>query len=550
MKKFFFFACALAAAATMNARDNRLVKNEMINEETIAMQDLSIETTRTADAPSLTDAQAAVDGPKKVVASFDDSQYYYTPGMMHAGVSPTGGLYYPVLNVPFQDSLDYHNYWVNEVSPAWYLTNSAHTQLETSSETYKAFYAIGDYYLPEVGAGIQKSRTGDTTYNFLPYSYGEAYAARAYVASGAYEGVKPAMTLCGMWADTVGGKSQDLYSIGGGSAGKYAYGTNLTIQGYRLDTLAQLVRGISPMKINSIYVPIYGQSTDSIGSMLPNGAKVKVELFPIRNGRLFPAQPFATAYFSAADYTPTSNFKYIGVVKVVFKEKDELGVETEVPVFTPDSFGVMFTGFNEQNCNFGVRADYYCPRTNTTYFRNKGSWSTIWTGGGHNIALTFDAYWPFLNDTRYQALDVPVIWEAPAAGGLAQYTDTMAQNSFYLYTNTDYDNWEYVAEDEAGNEADWIEVLTDTTGNYARWDAVRIGFRAQALPAGTAYRVAVAGVEVDGVFYGRIIEQGTKPTAIENKYEAKVATEKVIREGQVLIVKDEKVYNALGQEVK
>lgn len=548
MKKFFFFACAIVAATTMNAAEQRLAKNDVIGLKMAEMQNLRIETTRKADAPSLTDAQAAVDGPKKtttVQATFYDSQYYYTPGMMHAGVSPTGGLYYPILNVPYLDSVVYYNYWTNTVEPAWYLTNSAHTQLESSSQTYVAYYGIGDYYLPEVGEGSQQSVTGDTTYFFRPYSYGEAYAQRAYVASGAKESFnKPAMTLCQMWADTLDGKQQDLWSVGAGSAGKYAYGTNLVISEYRLDTLAQLVRGMNPMKINALYLPIYGQYGDSIGSMLPNGAQVKVELFPIRNGRLFPDEPFATTYFSAADFTPATGYRNSGVVKIVFTEQDEQGATVEVPVFTPDSFGVMFTGFNEQNCNFGIKSDYYCPRANTTYYRNKGTWNTIWSGGGNNIALTFDAYWPFMSDHTYQDFEVPMTWTAPVEGGMALCQDTT--ESIYLYTNTDFANWTFFAKDTLGNDVDWVEVVTDLT-NYTDQDIVEIGFQAQVLPAGVDYRVAEVGVKVDGITYSRIIEQGEEPTALESTT-ATVKVQKVIENGQVIILRDGKRYNVLGAQ--
>lgn len=544
MKKIYALTCALAAVANLSAQkidSNADNAREMISE----FKNLSIETTRTPDAPFVSESEM-IKQAKAVQAEEETAyQYYYADGMMHGGVSPTSGLYYPVILVPFADSIVWHSYWKNDVAPSWCSTNSAKTPFEESSYEYVAdFYKIGGaYYLPEVGGGT------DSTNNikYLPYSYGLPYPDRAHLSCGATRETIYPMTLCQMWTTD----GQDMYSIGAGSYGKYAYGTNLVVSSGRMDTIIQIVRGISPLCIDAVRIPIYGQSTDSIGSMIPEGAQVKLELIPVVDNKIYSNQPFGTAYFTAEDFTPANGYRYIGVINTSFMV-DEDGFEVSKSITTTNSFALMITGFNETGCNFGIKADYYCPKSETTYFKKDGKYTTVWTGGGNNMAITYIGYWPTLTDSWYQDEEVSETWEAPIEGGYATYTDSVVESSIYLYTNTNVLDWEFKCTDEEGKEVEWVTILSDTTGLYTQYNAVAIGYDAEPLPQGVTSRKAYASINVDGISYTRIITQGETTGIKAIAGEAKKSSNEkfFIKNDKPYINKNGMTFDMLGRMVK
>lgn len=550
MKKIYALTCALAAVANLSAQkidSNADNAREMISE----FKNLSIETNRTPDAPFVSESEMIKQAKAAQAEEETVYQYYYADGMMHGGVSPTAGLYYPVILVPHSDSTVWHSYWKNDVAPSWCLTNSAKTPLAESSYEYVSIYQIGgDYYLPEVGEGTYTDSTNNIKY--LAYTYGGPYASRAFLRYGATRETSYPMTLCGMWTSNPGSSSgQDMYSVGAGSNGKYAYGTNLVVSSGRMDTIIQIVEGISPLCIDAVRIPIYGQSTDSIGSMIPEGAKVKLEIFPVEDRTIYMYQPLGTAYFTADDYTPANGYRYTGVINTSFMV-DEDGFEVSKSITTTNSFALMITGFNETGCNFGIKSDYFCPKSETTYFKKDGKYSTIWSGGGNNLAISYIGYWPTLTDNWYQDEEVSETWEAPIEGGYATYTDSVVESSIYLYTNTNVIDWEFKCTDEEGKEVEWVTILSDTTGIYTQYNAVAIGYEAEPLPQGVTSRKAYASINVDGISYTRIITQGETTGIKAIAGEAKKSSNEkfFIKNDKLYINKNGMTFDMLGRMVK
>lgn len=548
MKKIYTLVCAMAAFTTLSAE--KVQSKEDNVSEGFELKQLSIETNKTPDAPMLSEAEmlsnvrkvTVADGEKKTI---NDSQYYFTDGLMYAGVSPTGGLYYPKMIIPYADSVVWRSLYTNDVAPAWTVTTGQGTTVkEESSYTYSASYSIGNYYQPQVEAGTYTTDTTITQYE--AYTYGGDYASKSYVMSGFRRGDGLPMTLCQMWRK--GG--QDMYQVGAGTAGKYCYGTNLVASSGRMDTMLQIVRGTAPMCIDGVYIPIYGQKTDSIGSMLPNDAKIKLELLAVEGNKIIMNDVLGTAYVGAEDFTQSASRQYTGTLYATFfVMEDEFEVSKSIT--TTNSFALMITGYNEQECNFGINSDYYCPINGTTYYKKNGKFTTLWNGDGNNLAISYDAYYPVLTDKEYQDF-VPEKLEAPIGGELAFYSDTTTHQVIDLYTNTDYNDWEITAVDAEGNEVEWVKLVSDTT-YYGSDDVVMIAFATEPLPEGTEYREAVVSISVDGITYSRTITQGTATgiKAIANEETKKSDDKKfVFKNNDLYINKNNMEFDLLGRKAK
>ena len=463
---------------------------------------------------------------KAAAADYAAHDYYFVDGMLHSGLTPQFySLSMPLIMLPYMDSV----VWTNYYGPTnWYMSHNDELVAE-ESETYVTGYGIeGMYYLPYT---TDHTLTLDgETYNIKGYMYGEAAGKGGAAVTSAYTpitistGENVPMTLCGMETSTMNNESgNDLYQIGAGARGTYAYGTNLianTETGATADTILSTVRNLSPLKISAINIPVYN---DGSTPAFPEDAEVKIELFAadLLKGIIYTDSILGEVVVTIDNYLEVT--ATLGTITAVFQIEDILGGMMDAPVVVEGDFVVQITGYNESGCNFGIFADYYTPG-GTTYYRVAGKYTPIFSASS-NLAIGYDAYWPVLvNDTTLNEMNAPV------AGGMCHYGDDAEDYVAILYTNV-YD----VENAWAIETPEWIEFVTDTTYLTSN-GAVLMAFAADELTEGEG-RQGVVSIDADGFVYEFVITQGTvqgDDTAVEN-VDATLF--------------DNKIYNLLGVEV-
>lgn len=459
--------------------------------------------------------------------------YYYVDGMLHSGYDPNFyGLSSPLIMLPYMDSV----VWNNLYGPTnWYL-NSNDMLLAENSETYVTGYGVdGMYYLhytTDHKFTYTKQDGTDTIVDIKGYRYAEGaektFLVSAYTPITISTGCNIPMTLCGMETSLMDKEDgSDFYSVGAGTRGSYAHGTNLYTTAEhtkRIDTIGSIVRNLSTMKISAINIPIYNANKKGLETMLPEGASVKLEIFAadLTEGLVYTDSPIAETTFSAENFVKV-NESY-GTIVAKFYEEDEFGEKTQTPIWIDGDFYVRLTNFNETNCDFGIFSDFYTPG-GTTLFTVNGKLTTLFQSGS-NLAIGYDGYWPTLvNDTT---LDV---MEAPVAGGITYYGDDATDNAALFYTNVDPEELEF-------DIPEWIDFAIDTT-YFSKYGAVFVQFEAlEALPTGETGRIGEVTIDADGKTYTMYIRQGDAelPSAVDNVVDKS-------------FLNDNKRYNLLGVEV-
>ena len=463
---------------------------------------------------------------KAAAADYAAHDYYFVDGMLHSGLTPQFySLSMPLIMLPYMDSV----VWTNYYGPTnWYMSHNDELVAE-ESETYVTGYGIkGMYYLPYT---TDHTLTLDgETYNIKGYMYGEAAGKGGAAVTSAYTpitistGENIPMTLCGMETSTMNNESgSDLYRIGAGERGAYAYGTNLIANaetGATADTILSTVRNLSPLKISAINIPVYSDGSTPI---FPEDAEIKIELFAadLLKGIIYTDSILGEVVVTIDNYLEVN--ATFGTITAVFQVEDILGGMMDAPIVVEGDFVVQITGYNESGCNFGIYADYYTPGGTTVYCVD-GKYTPIFSASS-NLAIGYDAYWPVLvNDTTLNEMNVPV------AGGMCHYGDDAEDYVAILYTNV-YD----VENAWAIETPEWIEFVTDTTYLTSN-GAVLMAFAADELTEGEG-RQGVVSIDADGFVYEFVITQGTvqgDDTAVEN-VDATLF--------------DNKIYNLLGVEV-
>ena len=424
---------------------------------------------------------------KAAAADYDAHDYYFTEGMMHFGYTPQFyGLAESCIAVPYLNNI----VWTNYYGPTDWYDQYNNSLVAEDSKTYVTRYGLNGYhYLPYTTDHTLNVDGKD--YQIKGYKYAAGNGTGGYLASAISPfimstGEQVPLTLCGMETDPMNNESgADFYQIGAGARGTYAYGTELYTsedKTVRADTILSLVRNVSPLKINAINIPVYSDGTKAI---MPNGAKVKIEILAadIPNGKIYENSILAEAVATADNLLENIAGK-LATISIPLN-----------PIVVEGDFALQITGYNESGCNFGIFADYYTPG-GTTYYKVGGKYTPIFSASS-NLAISYDAYWPVVvnaGDTHEMT--------APVAGGYTHYGDDTEDYGVYLYTNV-YD----VENAWAIETPEWITYVSDAT--YLNSDGVVLMvFEAEKLPANLSNRRGVVTINADGYTYQMTITQG------------------------------------------
>lgn len=531
MKKYLLIG-ALAVAGMAFA--NRSVAN--LPQVTKMTANQKIETVKDAYTSTVANISERKAIRAQQAASYAAVDYYYTEGAFHNGLfSGFTGFGFAGMVLPYEDSVVYTNYY----GPTnWY--EDGELKLE-NSKTFTTHYGIiPDGYVGSVPQTSDHELTiGTNTYLIKGTSYGNT-ASKVYVFSALPEhpsmlgGDNIPMTLCAMHCDTLE-DTHDYWRIGGGStADPYFNGTGIHLdsadRAITADTLGVLVDNKAVMKFDQIIFTIYADNVYDTATVIPDGAELKLEIFPLTETGIDFENPIATTTLTQADLNiEPQSWGMLGTLDAKFYETDIFGTVTQVPLWIEGGFFLQLTNFNETNCNFGIFADYNCPVTATTVYKYKGEWRYRGkkNGGGkygQNLLISFDGYFPTLSNF-YGESELT----APVAGGLATYEyDGYEMDTVAILTNIEYASWEVENDSE-----DWLTVAFDDV-DFADYNAVYVTFEAAELPEGTAYREALVTLNADGAVLEFVVKQGTNPEeAIDN----------------VNFKNDGKSYNVLGIEV-
>ena len=522
MKNFTIFA-ALLVASMATAQ----VQSVMTDVNVKDMQLKSIDVEMTIDREKFTAESYANRFAKKANAAnanYNGIDYYSVDGMMHGGITIEGGMFVPLILLPYQDV----TVWENRVMPlpteSWKITEAATTwnvdgQVTENSQTCEAMYDPLLFSAALAGTPVTNDHTvllNDASVEIKGYQYGSGEAAQyvvtAVTAGEITDGNMP-MTLCGMYCDPLlnDGDTRDWYIVGAGAYGDYSIGTGLNIEGKSMDTIGSIVRNVSPMKVEQIDIMVCDKTNQGGAYMFPEGASVKVEIFSVdltndlTADMIKASEPLYTTTMTIEDYTEFN--AQLGMISAKFYEEDIFGGLMQVPVLLEGDFYVQFTNFNESGCKFGFMSDYSTP-AGTTLYTWDGELTTLWSNGGANMLINYDAYWPTI--MYGGGSDVLV---APVEGGYAMdVTENGEYAAVALYSTVlDFENWGEVEAPE------WIEYLLDES-TLATNGYVVAQFAAAPLPAGETGRTGIVTIDADGYKLDIVIKQGDggPATGVEN----------------------------------
>ena len=513
MKKFTIFA-ALLVATIATAQ----VQSVMTSVNVKDMQLKSIDVEKTIDREKFTAETYANRFTKKANAAnanYGGVDYYSVDGMMHAGITLAGQMYVPIILLPYQDVTVWENRvmsnpagsWIVEAPTTWDVDGQVTANSQTCEATYDPLLFSDLYNLPVTND--HSILLDGVSVEVKGYQYGSSEANKfvvsAPIAGQFVEGANMPMTLCGMYCDPLlnDGDSRDWYVVGAGSYGDYSIGTGLNIDGKSMDTIGSIVRNVSPMKVEQLDIMVCDKTNQGGAYMFPEGASVKVEIFAadLEAGIIDTTEPLYTTTMTIEDYTELN--AQLGMISARFYEEDIFGGLMQVPVVLEGDFYVQFTNFNESGCRFGFISDYTTPG-GTTLYTWDGEFTTLWSDGGANMLINFDAYWPTI--MYGGGSDVLV---APVEGGIAMDGEYEA---VALYSTVlDFENWGEVEAPE------WIEYVLDesvlSTNGY-----VVAQFAAAPLPAGETGRTGIVTIDADGYKLDIVIMQGDggTTTGVEN----------------------------------
>lgn len=539
MKKYFLFG-ALAVASLLNATNfnNATMRNFAEDSRKVEASVIPFEwkdpQTFIKEHEGVRAAQAA---------EYDLADWYYAPGSFYLGLyEGLGGYNLGMILLPYMDSVVFYNYYG---STDWSFNGT--TVDENTDEFVTDFGVNGLYYVPQTtDHSFNPNRDWgkdykDTTLSVKGTMYAEAADAQ-YLCSAVegkfLNGDNAYMTLCAMWADPLYEESgNDFWRVGGGATGDpYFNGTGVHIDGdsKTADTLGIIVDNRATMKIEQILFQIYADNKSTPQGLIPDGAQLRVSLFPLDDKGIHFNDTIATTVVTNADIIGSAaSWGYLGTLNAKFYETDIFGSVSQVPVWVDGSFYLQLTNFNETGCDFGFFSDYDCPTTATTVYQHDGKFS--YRGGrnsgggsyGQNLGISFDAYWPTLvNDTACNELIAPV--SSSEEEIYAHFGDDEENLVVWLYSNVNYEEWTVETED-------WIEPAIVSTDYWEDYNAIALVFVVQPLPEDETGRRGIVTFEADGATYEFVIKQGEAPDAVEST--------------KVDFRHDGKTYNMLGVEV-
>ena len=515
MKKITLFA-AMLVAGMATAQVQQVQMSNILDYEL-----KSIDVEKTIDREKFTAESYANRFAKKANAAnanYGAVDYYSVDGMMHAGITDAGGMYVPIIALPYQDVTVWNNraMEIYTTQPSWLIAPVATTWnvngviAAENSLTCEVSYEMLQYVENLDVTPVTDDHTAEISGSIVEvkgYQYGSAQANK-FVVSGTYTGAfgdgNLPLTLCGMYCDPLlgDGDDRDWWGVGAGSYGDYSIGTGLNLGGKSMDTIGSIVRNVSPLKVEQINVMIYDKTNQGGEYMLPEGASVKMEIFAadLSKGLIDMSEPLYTTTATLEDYIQFN--VQLGLLTFKFYETDIFGGLMQAPIVLEGDFYVQFTNYNESGCRFGIISDYTTPG-GTTLYTWDGEFTTLWTDGGANMLINYDAYWPtIVNGAESEKL------VAPVEGGIAMDGEYEA---IALFTNVfDIEAWGEIEAPE------WIEVAYDDstlgTGGY-----LVAQFNVAALTEGTG-RTGVVTFDADGYKLDVVISQGDggPVTGVEN----------------------------------
>ena len=534
MKKILLVG-ALATAMLANAAslENAQVRNFAKDSRKVEASVLPFEW---KDAATMLKEHEAARAPKD--ASYGLADWYYAPGTFYLGIYEGIGSYnLGMILLPYMDSVTFYNYY----GPTdWSMNGTVYA--EGTDEYVENFGVNGMYYVPATAdhdfnpSRDWGSQYKDTTIQVKGTTY--ASAANGQYLCSAIEGKylndeNIHMTLCAMWADPFYEEDgNDFWRVGGAFAGDpYFNGTGVHINGAATtaDTLGIIVDNRGLMKIEEILFPIYADNKADSTGLIPDGAQVKVALFPMDELGIHFDDTIASTVMTNADIVGAAvSWGYYGTAHAKFYEQDIFGVLNQVPVYVEGGFYLQLTNFNETGCDFGFFSDYDCSTTATTVYQHDGQFSfrghTKAGGGqyGQNLGISFDAYFPtIINDTTTNEMNAAV------EEGYAFYGNDPENQVAWLLSNVNYEDWGY-----EGDE--WIEPVIATADYWEDYSVLGVAFAVQALPEGVTGRTGTITFNADGAELTFTIYQGEGmgvPTVKEGRF-------------------DNKSYDVLGREIK
>ena len=523
MKKYFLFG-ALAVASLLNATN--------INNAT--MRNFA-EDSRKIEASVIPfdwkDPQTFIKEHEGVRAAqaeeYGLADWYYAPGSFFLGIYEGIGAYnLGMILLPYMDSVTFYNHY----GPTdWYMNDNL--RAENTDEYVTRLGVNGLYYMPQTSDhefnpnhhwGKQyKDTTIQTKGTLYASAAGSQYlcsAIQSKLLNGNTENAY--MTLCGMYADPFYEENgNDFWRVGGGATGdQYFNGTGVHLQiddENTADTLGILVDSRGTMKIEQILVPVYADNKSAANGVIPDGAEIRVVIFPWEEQGINFEDTIASTVITNADIVgDAASWGYYGTMHAKFYETDIFGEVSQVPVWVNGSFYLQFTNFNETGCDFGIFSDYDCPTTATTVYQHDGLIS--YRGGrnsgggsyGQNLGISFDAYFPTLvNDTTCNELKAPATSAEEEI--YAHYGDEEDNIIVWLNSNVNYEEWSYEADE-------WIEPVLASTEYWEEYNVVALAFVVEPLPEGEEGRVGSVIFDADGAQYEFIITQGDVPDAVES----------------------------------
>ena len=521
MKKYFLFG-ALAVASLLNATNinNATMRNfgedSRKIEASVIPFDWKDPQTFIKEHEGVRAAQAA---------EYGLADWYYAPGNFFLGIYEGIGAYnLGMILLPYMDSVTFYNHY----GPTdWYINNNL--LAENTDEFVSSWGVNGLYYVPQTSDHEFNPKRDwgkeykDTTILTKGTIYGGAangqYLCSA-IESKFLNDENIYMTLCGMWADEFYEEDgNDFWRVGGGATGdQYFNGTGVHLQiddENTADTLGILVDSRGTMKIEQILVPIYADNKSAANGVIPDGAEIRVVIFPWEEQGINFEDTIASTVITNADIVgEAASWGYYGTMHAKFYETDIFGEVSQVPVWVNGSFYLQFTNFNETGCDFGIFSDYDCPTTATTVYQHDGQFS--YRGGrnsgggsyGQNLGISFDAYFPTLvNDTTCNKLNAPATSSEDEI--YAHYGDEEDNIIVWLLSNFNYEEWSFEADE-------WIEPVLASTDYWEEYNVVALAFVVEPLPEGEDGRVGSVIFDADGAQYEFIITQGDVPDAVES----------------------------------
>lgn len=544
MKKILLIS-ALAVATMVNA-----IEFKAPQKKNYAVEDKKIETTVSPfdwkDAASIIKEHDAARAPKD--ASYGLADWYYVPGAFHLGIyEGLGGYSVALIQLPLMDSVSFYNYYG---ATDW--SFNGETVATGTDKLVESFGIDGLYYVPQTADHtFNPSKDWDPSYkdttisvkgtmygNGCKYQYMRSAGANLFWTDEDNNPVENAhMTLCAMETDIMNepdNDGSDFWMVGAASLGDVYYnGCGVHIEKgstKTADTLGIVVDNRGVMKIEEILWPIYNDGrADAVNKYIPDGAQLRVNIFPIDGSNINVHDTIASAVMTNADFISAgTGYEWVGTLHTKFYEEDIFGAKVQTPIWIEGDFFVQLTNFNESGCDFGIYSDYHCPTTATTLYQYNGQYS--FRGGkggggnyGQNLGVSFVAYWPTLiNDTTIFEQNIDV------AGGYAFYGNNPEDTGVLLYSNVNPEEWDIESDEE------WLGYEIDTQ-YFEEYLAVIIAFKADALPEGEEGREGVVTINADGNVMEFVVKQGTIEAAVENN--------------RMGAINDGKLYNVLGVEV-